>query len=149
MILSHLQLTHAPTDFSPFFFSLLFPQNYSPPPNYIHQVFVSEITILKQFIMGLVIHWGASMDKEQWRMLANRRYRCDITQSLKAESPAGDSGRAFVDHWGHERSHEMWGLLLNRCHWNFLKGHELSVTGRAQQSIGRCKGSWESRPGVP
>lgn len=82
-------------------------------------------------------------------MLANRRYRCDVTQSLKAESPAGDSGRASIDHWGHERSHEMWGLLLNRRYGNFLEGHELSVTGRAQPLIGCCKGSWESRPGVP
>lgn len=86
--------------------------------------------------MGLVINWAASMDKGQWRMLANRRYRCDITQSLKAESPAGDSGRASVDHWGREQSHEMWGLLLNRHHWNSLKGHELPVTGRAQELIG-------------
>lgn len=99
MILSHLQLTHAPTDFSPVFpFSHFYFPKITPPPNYIHQVIVSEITIQKQFIMGLVINWTASMDKGQWRMLANRRYRCDITQSRKAESPAGDSGRASVDH---------------------------------------------------
>lgn len=133
MILSHLQLTHAPTDFSPFFpFSHFYFPQITPPPNYIHQVIVSEITILKQFIMGLVIN---AMNRDNggcWPIEGTGV----ITQSLKAESPAGDSGRAAVDHWRQEQSHEMWGLLLNRRHWNSLKGHELSVTGRAQESIG-------------
>lgn len=155
MNLIHLQLTHAPLGFSLtfLFFHFYVPKIISPQTIC---TIVSKIPILKQFIMGLVISWSASMDKGQWGTLVNRRYKCDISQLLKAENPAGDSGRASVDCWGARTTAWDVGFALQLQSLEFSMRPWASCCRKSSRidwmlpCQRRCqKDSWESRPGVP